>query len=438
MTGEQVVKILRKKLYDEIWEISVTGVAKKYNASYSGLLKMCKESDIPFPPSGYWTKLTYGKSVTKTPLPDSLIEYVTIPLNSSEMRYKEYFNKTDSDLKNKGTIELIVESENAVENKISLPSGSLLFLSDDEREKVSQAVLSLNSLTEDSKIHKKILAYRSVIKEWNKNNKKPKEAKRSYSVYYDRPPFLTYVISEEQLPRVFKILDALYRQIENLGGSVNDDLSVQIRNERVTLEVIEYQDEIKHEITKQEAQAIIKYEDEKKNYRWAYEPNIRKYDYIFNGRLRFRIGKDKLFRDKDNSKIEYKLGAILIELYEESEIVRINREAREAAEKKREEEARLREEQKRLFNEEIEKISGLENEALDYQKACMIRAYIKAVEDINSQVDTNDELAAWIEWAKEKADWYDPIIAREDDILGYRQHNRNIDHKIIKKYGYYW
>jgi len=30
----------------------------------------------------------------------------------------------------------------------------------------------------------------------------------------------------------------------------------------------------------------------------------------------------------------------------------------------------------------------------------------------------NEEKLQWITWAKEKADWYDPFIQKEDDYLG--------------------
>ena len=79
------------------------------------------------------------------------------------------------------------------------------------------------------------------------------------------------------------------RQIEMLGGSVNDDLSLTIRNESVSLEIFEAQDEVKHEITRQEAQKLLIYEDAKRHNKWASQPNIRKYDYLFNGKLRICI-----------------------------------------------------------------------------------------------------------------------------------------------------
>ena len=63
-----VVKLSRQELYDKIWEISVAGVSKEYGIPYSQLLKQVKAADIPVPPSGYWTKLSFDKPVEKIPL----------------------------------------------------------------------------------------------------------------------------------------------------------------------------------------------------------------------------------------------------------------------------------------------------------------------------------------------------------------------------------
>ena len=65
------IEMTRKQLYDEIWEISVAGVARKYDIPYTQLMKQIKEAAIPIPPSGYWTKLSYGKPVIKIELTES-------------------------------------------------------------------------------------------------------------------------------------------------------------------------------------------------------------------------------------------------------------------------------------------------------------------------------------------------------------------------------
>lgn len=266
---------------------------------------------------------------------------------------------------------------------------------------------------------------------------RPEGAQKSFSNYNysNRPPFLAGVISDETLPRVYRILDALIRQVESLGGSVNNDLSLQVRNEHVYLEVFEAQDEVKHQITRQEAKELFIYEDAERHHTWTSKPNIRKYDYVFNGKLRICIRKSRYFRDTDTVNIESRLGDMLIELYEESEVVRLDREAREEAKRKQEEEERLRQERRKRYNEEVDQTIALTNMALDYDTACKIRAYIIALEP---KVDMNDEQTAeWIDWAKKKADWFDPTVAREDELFGERDHEKNEEQKALKKlYGW--
>ena len=53
------------------------------------------------------------------------------------------------------------------------------------------------------------------------------------------------------------------------------------------------------------------------------------------------------------------------------------------------------------------------------------REYIQAMIDSGNE----DITPAWIEWARKKADWYDPSIATEDEYLGKRQHEKNAEEK---------
>lgn len=36
-----IVKLSRKQIYDDIWELSVAGVARKYNLNYARLIESC-------------------------------------------------------------------------------------------------------------------------------------------------------------------------------------------------------------------------------------------------------------------------------------------------------------------------------------------------------------------------------------------------------------
>lgn len=545
MPEEQFIKIGRELLYNEIWEVSVSGVAKKYNVPYAELLRLCKEIEIPIPPSGYWTKLRLGKPVEQIPLPESAHSEVILPTNVEPKRSRRSTNSEAANTKSEENqpeaknpkaetqseemeehpgdesgvggndsplAYRIVEGKYNTYNREKLyeevwskpvvqvavqygvsdvaihkvckslnvpvpprgywarirsgekikrpplpvtkgikektgsktfegvkepvaPQQTLCFLSEEERQKVLLAAEQIKMSDENAKRHRKIAAYHSKVKQWNKNDKKPEGAQRSFRNYYERPPFLAGVISDETLPRVYRILDALYRQVEYLGGSVNDDLSLTIRNENVSLEIFEAQDEIKHEITRQEAQALIAYEDAKRYNRWASQPNIRKYDYVFNGKLRICIRQSRYFRDSDKEKVESRLGDMLIELYEESEVIRKNREAYEAEKRREEEEKKRREERKIRYNEEVDKTTALTNMAQDYDMACKIRAYINALEP---KVDMNDEnTAEFIDWAKKKADWFDPTVARKDELFGERNHEESEERKALKK-SYYW
>ncbi|MDF2800661.1 MAG: hypothetical protein K0S61_564 [Anaerocolumna sp.] len=544
MSENQFIRISRELLYKEIWEISVSGVAKKYNVPYAELLRLCKEIEIPTPQSGYWTKLSFGKSVERIPLPESSPMEVILPINvelkrskrsstsvvtteinatekqsqviedskenimqvedvneqsegevadennDSQLTYhavpgeRNVYNreKLYEEVWSKPVVQVAIQygvSDVAIHkvckslnvpvpprgywakvragekiNRPPLPTAkgiaektgsktfegikvpdaqqqTLAFLTEDERQKILNIAGQIQVSEENAKLHNKIKAYRFKVKEWNKNDMKPEGAQRGFKNYTNRPPFLAGVISDETLPRVYRILDALYRQVEILGGTVNDDLSLIIRNERVNFEISEAQNEIKHELTRQEAQALVVYEDAKKHNRWASQPIIRKYDYVFNGKLRVCIGQSRYFRDSEKGKVESRLGDMLIELYEESEVVRKNREAHEEARRKEEEEKKRREERRIRYNEEVDKTIALTNIAQDYELACKIRTYINALE---SKFDMNDEKTVeWIDWAKKKADWLDPTVSRKDTLFGERDHEENEERKALKK-----
>lgn len=212
----------RKQLYTEIWELSVAGVARKYNLNYSRLIKQCREENIPFPSSGYWTRKNIGKDV------------------SSEV----------------------------------------------------------------------------VI----------------------------------------------------LNGDPDKKLSVLTKDATVT------RFKGKHELTKQEAKELVKYNDEIKRNHWASKPKIRQYDYYYNGKMRIIIDGNYI-RENASKPLETSLGDMLICIYKKSEEHRIAREKREEQERIWQEERRREQEQKERKAKEFEKTIQLENMAEDYRIAKDIRAF---------------------------------------------------------------
>ena len=414
LDNQDIFKIDREQLYNEIWELSVSKVAKKYNISHAKLKQACIDSNIPTPSNSYWTNLLMGNPAKKELLPASDIKeiilqkpkQVSITDNSSTKNYEEIF-------------------------KNSLP-----FLSVDEKDKILNS-LSLLNINEKAKLHPKITQHSKMIQSWKQSHPLDPNASRKRDTYYRPPegePFLYTDVSELSLPRIYKILNTLFKCIESLGGSINNDLTLTIRNEIVQYKIIETEEKLPHVLTKTEQKAMEQYEKEKITRTYTYKPNIRKWDYIFNGKLRFSVLNNKYYRDSESILIEQWLPEILVDLYEESENVRIKRKEQEAAAKKAEEEKRIKDRRRELYNKEVERVAALENEAEDYAMACKIRAYVSAVE---SQSNLNEKTKEWIKWAKNKADWYDPIIAKEDELLGIREHCNDKEQKQLKKKSFY-
>lgn len=161
---------------------------------------------------------------------------------------------------------------------------------------------------------------------------------------------------------------------------------------------------------------------------------MRKYDYIFNGGLRVVINNKKTFRDCQSYVLEDRLGDIMIELYEASESIKKACEAHEEAERRHQEEIRQNEERRERYNCEVDRTLALVNLAEDYDIASKIRSYIAVLEQAGNH---DDKTIEWIEWAKAKADWYDPTIAKEDEFFGRRAHEKDADKKRLEHRSYW-
>ncbi|HUZ31872.1 MAG TPA: site-specific integrase [Xanthobacteraceae bacterium] len=66
----RVRRIARKDLYKLIWSEPITSLAERFGISDVGLAKVCRRSDIPAPPRGYWAKVTAGGTLQRPALPE--------------------------------------------------------------------------------------------------------------------------------------------------------------------------------------------------------------------------------------------------------------------------------------------------------------------------------------------------------------------------------
>lgn len=415
--GNLSMKFEREKLYNEIWDISLTGVSKKYGLNYAKLVQVCKENNIPYPSSAYWTKKNMGLDYTK--------EIIELP-EAEEKEIEVLLKNT----------ELLIDKKVSDKDKFIKEFNFLNFLEEDEKKNVAEVIYDL-SVDKYRKNHKVIIEYKDKTKEERRKEREANYFNPYYNInnYVEKGYFAN--ISQTQKDRCMKMLSAIYFAIEELGGQVNNNFLLYVRDENVTIEIEELQDTVIHELTKEEAKKILEYEESQKRHTYGYKPNIRKYDYVYNGKLKITCGDRKYIRETDKIKLEDKLGDIIIKLYEQSEEIKNERLEREKIARKRREEEERKEKIRNDKNSEVQKIKELINCAEDYKIACEIRNYIDAV---SKKELLTDEIKEWIKWANKKANWFDPTIDGEDELLGKREHTKSMEDKNNKlnRYGSYY
>jgi hypothetical protein len=414
MNKEGVNIYERNKLYEEVWASPVTHVAKTYGVSDVAIRKICKSMNIPTPPSGYWAKLQYGKEIHKIPLPPA----------------KE----------GQGIRRGIDPSKREV--KTTLKNGDLSFLNEIELEALYNVIYSIN-INPSENFCREINAHKKAVDAWNKKYESILGHNYSYSEFkskrsyvnreYVEVPVLAGVVSDDSLLRIYTIINCINNALSEFGYHINADLSFTIRGERVEFIFFERQESFKHILTTKEEKALMQYENHLKRHGYGLEPYIPSKDYRFNGQLVFTTKKSYYIKDTDELKIEDRISDMVIQLLQQSEIVRLERIEREEAQRKREEEERRRKLYIETYNNEVDKLSILLKEADDFAIATKIRDYIYDVQ----QKDFQHKKAAWIKWAKEKADWYDPSVSSSDTIFGQREYG---DLPVPDKKGnrYYW
>jgi len=519
MPDTTAITVGRQELYDEIWSNSAAHVAKKYGIGYARFLSLCKANDIPLPPSGYWTKVGFGKPVEKTPLPGSAVTTVTLSDINDSQHADDAQTPAGSDISSSAIpdgverIPLVTESlyktpkspynretlykeiweqpvtevakrynvsDNAIRKvckamniplpeqgywaklragkpvkqtalpKIKTPKQELLiktgtarilhiknnalaFLLDEDREKILGVAAKLRVPGPTVQMQKKVADQYKKTKDWLESHKdgQPRQYGRGY---IEEIPFMADTVSAASLSRAFRVVDALVKATMPYGGTMTYDFQFYVNGETVPFSVSESKDEIPHETTKAEKMELLKYEEEKRKHSWASKPKIPQYDRPWNGRLCITINGTLKFRDCKEYMLEDRIGEILVALYEASYPIRQARLAEEEKQQKEYEAQLRRRERAERYNAEIAKTEELVNAADDYDIACKIRAYVSAVE---SNGVPDDQAAAWIQWAREKADWYDPTTARKDEFFGVRDHKRAADRKKLKE-DYSW
>ena len=444
MVVQMMMKFTREQLYKEIWETSARQVAIKYSLNYQKLLNQCKEISIPLPGGKYFYNRQHGLDIDNliTPLPDSKISDIEVEKQRSRIQKKETVVEFEKDKRINTEKTLETDSnQNKTVNKVKILFdrdtlySSLNFLEREKKDSIIK-ILSEFEISERKRLHKKVVAYKESIVVWHKR------VKASERDYYDpryrrndlsQPKFIKDV-SEEQLPRLYRILDTLFTIFEKIGERITNDLRIQIGKDTVDFEVIESTVKVNHELTKEEARQLVEYNDEVKRRSYASKPNIRKYDYIPNGLLRIKVSNGEYIKDTKLNKLEDMIPEIVILFYQRYFEIRTQREDWEETQRKREEEKQKARMLQERIDQEKKKTREFLNMLSDYKLADEIRKFVGILKDS----DKADQET--IEWMSRKADWIDPTISAEDELLGKREHYKSDEekNKFLKEEKYYW
>jgi hypothetical protein len=371
------IKLTRKELYDIVWKEPLSSLAKKYKISDNGLRKICKRMNIPLPPNGYWQKIRYGKQVKIEKLPEKYSGQNEIILDEKGSGFE---NADSPIIKQRRLVE-------EIEKNKKLPLTVQERLTDPDR-------LVINS--------KQYFEAVKHIKGWEN--------------YPKRVDVLNIDVTYENLPRALRIIDTVIKLL------IARNHEVKIKYDK-TYAVIEGE-EIEFRIREKKRATIIKD-------KWGST------QYEHTGELAFIIGdpwRIKEVKDDSVELLETKLSIVLAKFELEGLRWKEIHEETDRQRKIQEERERIEREIKEKKENESRDFKKLFSQATRFHQANILREYVKTVEE-NSIKNGNisDELRNWIIWAKQKIEWYDPLINREDPLLdeGYKT---NIFRDFLKEW----
>jgi len=367
------------------------------------LCDVCAKFMIPRPYTGYWTLLAKGKSPEITPLPAN----DDLGIQSLTFYYGDH----------------CVTTVNQVPREL---------LYDQEVQELLEKARKLGPLDVPVKLNKphRLVVNTKAEDDLRIRNDALPYNKRSYPEPAKRNSRLAITVSNQQLGRAYRIMDAVIKWVEVLGGEVRIS-EPKYTYGRADTEVW-FCGELVGCIRIREKQNQKKIVNPKAEYSWERERT----ELIPNGKFVLETA-DLGFRrivavDREGEPIEDALTGILIgfihRLGEERlderekgqrEQVKVDRE-RERLEKEAELSRRKAEFEKRKSDEQA-KVDELVRQVEVWQQAASIRSFLDMVSVVfggkAGAVELNSGLANYLKWGAQIADRIDPLKETPRSIL---------------------
>jgi hypothetical protein len=347
------IKLTRKELYDLVWSEPMTSLSKKYQISDVGLRKICIKMSVPLPRKGHWNKVLEGKSI-----------YIA-------MLSENYSGNDSVTLKLREQGQLPTISIQARQNILKKEIESNIELS----TTVPSILIGPDILISNLK---------SRLKEYHKGYN---------DIIYPGWENIDVRVTRKHFERALLFMDTLIKLLKKRGFSIK----INGKNTYAVLEKEELQISLRE-----------KFERIPSENSWSSDSRPTGI-LVFSLRVSYRASewKDgKLLLEEQLMNI---LTKIEVKSKEEKE-ERIEREKRWA---QQEEEERLKNELKQRQERELTNFKELLNKANRWHQTNILRKYIESIES----KPITEEIESWLEWAKGKADWFDPNIEKEDALL---------------------
>lgn len=220
----------------------------------------------------------------------------------------------------------------------------------------------------------------------------------------ERIPILSIQVSSEHIDRALSIYDAVIKQLFQRGYSVEV-------TQHGTIAIVQG---IRIPLRLREKDKRVLKTDRK--YTWD------QYDYIATGNLVFvielRAWRRKEYYDTEYVKLEEKTDKIVENIIKQG-IEEREWEIRSEINRKLEEERKQLElERKKRTNAELEKFNAILIQQNRWHQAQIMRDYLNQYENYFQNLNQLDEQKKeWLDWARKKADWYDPFIELNDEVM---------------------
>jgi len=364
----EILALSRAELYEKIWNLPTTKLAKQVGLSDVALGKICKKYSIPKPPLGYWAKRAHGKTVVQPPLPnlgDSRLEVIKIrkrPLVSAVLKPQSTVQEKEASI--------------LVPERLTSP-----------HPLVKSAIDALKNSTPDET---GILRSRTS-------------------------GCLNVRVGRQSIGRAMRLMYSLIKALEARGSTVSvverdrtHQTCVNILDETIEIELREGLNRREKQFTAAELRVREKS---------SWLRDRKEYELYPSGNFVFTIlgyygeGLRKVWSDGKRQRLENCLNSIIAGLGAAAEGQKALRSRREQREQERQEEQRRRWEEEERRRKEEEKIKHLEKLLANWNQSQKIRRFLAEVECAAIQIEDKKtaNLTDWIAWARDYADSIDPI-----------------------------